>query len=223
VSNDLASLRRDYTDRRFDVADLPPDWWTLLDRWLGEALRHPGQLEPNAMVLATASVDARPSARTVLLKHVGEAGLVFFTSYTSRKGKELAANPAVSAVLSWKALGRQVVVDGDAAPVGAAESDAYFASRPYGSRIGAWASRQSSVLASAQELDEAAARLRRQYPEGAVIPRPPTWGGFQITPRAVEFWQGRPDRLHDRLRYRRVEGGAGVPEDQVWRIERLAP
>ncbi len=223
VNDDMAELRRDYTGLRLDAGDLAPNWWTQFERWFDDALGHSAQLEPNAMVLATVSADARPSARTVLLKHLDESGLVFFTHYTSRKGEQLAVNPAVSAVFSWQTLKRQIIVDGDAAPVSTAESDNYFASRPYGSQIGALASPQSSVLMSRQELDDTAARLRRQYPEGVAVPRPPTWGGFRITPRAVEFWQGRSDRLHDRLRYRKVEGGAGVPEDQVWRVERLAP
>ncbi len=223
MGHDLAELRSGYSNARLDVVDLASNWWTQFARWFHDALVAPTESEPNAMVLATVSVRARPSARTVLLKHADEEGLVFFTSYTSRKGEQLTANPAVSAVFNWKSLARQVIVEGDAHPISATESDEYFASRPYGSRIGALASRQSSVLASREELDAAAVRLRKQYPEGFAVPRPSTWGGYRISPQAVEFWQGRVDRLHDRLRYRNIGGGVGMLEDQVWRVERLAP
>ncbi|MGH3544740.1 MAG: pyridoxamine 5'-phosphate oxidase [Mycobacteriales bacterium] len=219
MSDQLAAMRRDYSGPRLDVADLASDWWIQFDRWFDDARRQPAELEPNAMVLATVGTDGRPSARTVLLKGVDESGLGFFTHYTSRKGEQLAGNSAVSAVFGWRTLARQVIVDGDATRISAAESDQYFASRPYGSQIGALASRQSSVLASRRELDAAAAQQRARYPEGTAIVCPATWGGFRIAPWAVEFWQGRPDRLHDRLRYRKI----GEPPEQVWHVERLAP
>ncbi|MBI5103780.1 MAG: pyridoxamine 5'-phosphate oxidase [Solirubrobacterales bacterium] len=204
-------MRRSYARGGLDEAALAPTWLEQLRVWLGEAAE---LLEPNAMVLATADARGRPSARTVLLKGLDERGLTFFTNLDSRKGRDLRENPYASVVFPWVELQRQVVVAGEVAPVPPEESDAYFASRPYGSRVGAAASPQSQVIASRSELEAVAERLAAEHPED--VPRPPHWGGLRLAPETVEFWQGREDRLHDRLRYRRTaEGG--------WVVERLAP
>lgn len=209
----LAELRRAYSGAGLAEADLAADPFTQLGRWVQEAL-DAGLTEPNAMVLATASADGQPSARTVLLKGFDERGLTFFTGYTSRKGGELAANPRASVVLPWYDLQRQVCVVGAVERTSRDETAAYFTSRPHGSQLGAWASHQSSVIGSRTELDERYAELARRYPDD--VPVPDFWGGFRLVPATVEFWQGRPSRLHDRLRYRRVEG----PD---WLVERLSP
>jgi pyridoxamine 5'-phosphate oxidase len=207
-------MRAVYARAGLGEQDLAPTWLAQLERWLADAVEA-GLPEANAMIVATASADGRPSARTVLLKGLGERGLVFYTHYTSRKGRELAENPQVSAVFPWHPIERQVRVEGRAERIAAEESDAYFASRPYGSRLGALASPQSEVLASRADLERAAAEVAARYPEGQPVPRPENWGGIRIVPDAVEFWQGRPNRLHDRLRYR-LDAGR-------WITERLAP
>ena len=210
---DLAELRREYGRRGLGEADVDPDPLTQLGRWLAEAVAA-GCLEPNALTVATVGPDGRPRARVVLLKGLDARGLVFYTNFTSAKGQELAADPNVALVAHWPELERQVRATGRAAPVPAEEADAYFASRPLGSRLGAWASPQSEVVPDRAFLEARLAEAEARFADGAV-PRPPHWGGYRVVPDAVELWQGRPNRLHDRLRYRRAPGG--------WVLERLAP
>ena len=193
--------------------DLDPDPLTQFERWLADAIEA-GQLEPFAMALATATPDGRPSARMVLLRGLDARGFAFYTNYESRKGDELARNPRAALVFWWDRLGRQVRVEGSVERVTAAESEAYFASRPAGSRLAAWASRQSRVVASRAELDEAYRDAAARF--GGSVPLPPYWGGYRVAPESIEFWHHRENRFHDRLRYRRAPGGG-------WLIERLAP
>jgi pyridoxamine 5'-phosphate oxidase len=210
-------MRRDYRRTTLEEADLAPTWRAQFERWLGEAVDG-GEIEANAMVFATADADGRPSARTVLLKGVDERGFVLYTNYTSRKGREAEANPFGSLVFPWLRMQRQVVVAGAVERVDAAQADAYFAARPHGSRLSALASEQSAVIPSRAVLDGALDELQARYPEGSDVPRPPHWGGLRVVPETVEFWQGRPSRLHDRLRYRRDGDAPGG-----WVVERLAP
>lgn len=193
--------------------DLAPTWIEQFNRWLNEALRA-GIAEPYGMVVSTATPDGRPSSRSVLLRGVSEAGLVFHTNYNSRKGRELTANPAVSLLMPWYDLGRQVVVDGRAERLSSQESDAYWASRPRASQLSALASPQSQMIGSREELNNRRAALAGKY-GGNPAPRPQHWGGFRVVPASIEFWSAGADRLHDRLRFR-LEGG-------VWLVERLAP
>jgi pyridoxamine 5'-phosphate oxidase len=210
----LAAMRRSYARAGLDEADLAPDWTTQFDRWIEEA-RAAGLTEPNAMVLATVGPDGQPSARTVLLKGLDPRGFVFFTHLTSRKGREALAEPRVALVFPWHDIERQVLVTGRAHPVTEEESDVYFSRRPRFSQLGALASPQSEVLPSREPLEWARAEFAERYPEGQAVPRPEHWGGLRVVPDAVEFWQGREDRLHDRLRWR----DAG----DAWVVERLAP
>lgn len=209
----IAELRREYTRAGLSESDLAPDPIAQFQRWF-DAVVEAGVPEPNAMVVATADATGRPSARTVLLKGVDPRGFAFYTNLESRKGRELAHNPRAALVFRWDALERQVLVGGGVTRVTDAEADAYFASRPRGSRIGAWVSAQSTVLAGREQLDARRDELEARFGDGDV-PRPAFWGGYRVAPDEVEFWQGRPDRLHDRLRYRRADG--------AWVIERLSP
>ena len=202
----------DDCDRPLDERGLDPDPVVLLRRWLDEA-RAAGVDLPEAAALATATLEGAPSARMVLLKDAGPAGLAFYSGYESRKGRELAENARAALVLYWRELGRQVRVDGAVERLSPKESDAYFDSRPLGSRLSAAVSPQSRVVASREELERAATELGARHGEG--VPRPETWGGYRLVPAEWEFWQHRLDRLHDRFRYR--------PDGGDWKIERLAP
>jgi pyridoxamine 5'-phosphate oxidase len=210
---DLAAIRKDYALSSLTERDVDADPIRQFERWFADALSAQ-VLEPNAMTLATATRDGSPSARIVLLKGVDAHGFTFFTDYRSRKGAELTENPLAALTFLWKEIERQVRIAGAVSRVSSAESEAYFRSRPPGSRLGAWASHQSAVIASREALEERLRDVRRQFPTGD-IPLPPHWGGFRVVPDEVEFWQGRPSRLHDRLRYHREPSG--------WRIERLSP
>jgi pyridoxamine 5'-phosphate oxidase len=210
---DLASLRAEYQLAGLDESDLVPDPYAMFRSWF-DAARSAGVVEPNAMVLSTVSADGQPSARTVLLKGLTDHGFVFFTNYESRKARELGANPHCSLLFGWYQVQRQVRVEGAASRIPRAESEAYFASRPRDSQLGAWASAQSSVVGSRTELEAAYAEVEARF-AGQDVPAPPHWGGYLVTPERVEFWQGRRSRMHDRLSYRR--------EGSSWRTERLAP
>jgi len=216
---DLDRIRTDYDWGALDEADLPPSPFAALAAWVDEAVAR-NLPEPGAMVVSTATPDGVPSSRTVLLRGISGGGLVFFSNRRSRKGRELAANPRCAALLRWDVVHRQISVTGTAETTSDEESDAYFAGRPRPSRIGAWASAQSGVLSGRAELEARVAEIEARFP-GDDVPRPPHWGGYRIVPDAVELWQGRPSRLHDRLRYRRLARG---PEDvDRWVVERLAP
>ena len=195
-------------------SDLDSDPIVQFGRWFEQALSA-GLAEPNAMILATANAQGVPSARVVLLKAFDAHGFVFFTNYESQKGHELAENSHAALVFFWPALERQVRITGVAAHVSREESDHYFHSRPVGSQIGAWASHQSQVLLSREELDTRFAQLAVQF-QNQAVPLPPYWGGYRVTPNMLEFWQARVSRLHDRFRYTRAEDGA-------WRMDRLSP
>jgi pyridoxamine 5'-phosphate oxidase len=210
----LAELRKNYSLGSLDIADANRDPFRQFDTWFQQAVdaKLP---EPNTMTLATVDSRGRPSARIVLIKGVDERGFVFFTNYESRKGRELAGNPYASLLFYWIELERQVRIEGRIVQTSAAESDAYFASRPLGSRIGAWASNQSQVIESRSQLETREREISLQY--GEQVPRPPHWGGYRLVPEAIEFWQGRPSRLHDRLLYTRSS------ENGDWQISRLSP
>jgi pyridoxamine 5'-phosphate oxidase len=208
---DPSELRRQYDGPPFDLGDLAPTWLEQFQRWLDDAVAATVP-EPNAMVVATADPSGAPSARTVLLRGVDERGFTFYTNLESRKGREALANPRASCVFTWLGLQRQVVVTGAVDRVTDEEADAYWTSRPVASRVSAAASPQSQVVASRDALEDAWAQIAR---EGEDVARPEHWSGLRIVPDAVEFWQGRRDRFHDRLRFRR--------QGDAWVVERLAP
>jgi len=214
MSKSIADLRQEYSLQRLNKTDAHPNPFEQFTLWFDQALA--AKLpEPNAMTLATATPDGKPSARMVLLKGYDERGFVFYTNYKSRKGQQLLANPWGAIAFWWTQLERQVRIEGQIEQVSAEESDAYFYSRPQDSQLGAWASEQSQVIDSHEVLEQRLQQLKKEY-ENKTIPRPPHWGGFRLIPVAMEFWQGRPSRLHDRLLYQRTEKGS-------WMIQRLSP
>jgi pyridoxamine 5'-phosphate oxidase len=218
LSRSLAEIRSDYARAGLDERDLSPSPLDQLQKWLGDAIeaKHP---EPTAMTVATITPDGgEPSQRVVLLKGLDARGLVFFTNYDSDKGREIAKHPRVAANLFWVLLERQIRVSGSIEKVTREESIAYFKSRPRDSQLGAWASRQSAVLSGRAELEQRMAETRARFGENEV-PCPEHWGGYRIVPSRVEFWQGRPSRLHDRLRYTKDE----TLPSQSWKVERLSP
>ncbi|MEU6868490.1 pyridoxamine 5'-phosphate oxidase [Streptomyces sp. NPDC046876] len=211
---DPATMRKQYRSEIVFEDSLDEDPMQQFALWFQQAADS-HLFEPNAMVVSTATPEGRPSSRTVLLKQFDGRGFVFFTNYASRKGREIAANPQVALLFPWHPIARQVIVTGTASRIGRDETAAYFRSRPHGSQLGAWASEQSSVVASRGELDRRYAELAQRYPEGEQVPVPPEWGGIRVVPQEVEFWQGHENRLHDRLHY--------VLDGEKWRIERLCP
>ena len=215
---DLKRLRKEYTRVGLTEADANPDPTEQFRRWFGEALAA-NLYEPNAMTLATSTPDGRPSARVVLLKGFDERGFVFYTNYGGRKARELEDNPYCALVFYWGELERQVRVEGRAGRVSEGESDAYYGSRPRGSRLGAWASAQSCPARDREALERRLRELEAEY-EGREVPRPPFWGGYRVVPKEIEFWQGRENRLHDRLLYRPQNGGGDAGS---WKMERLQP
>ena len=211
---DLRRLRKEYTRAGLLETDADPNPIEQFRKWFDDALAA-NLHEPNAMTLATATLDGRPSARVVLLKGYDEKGFVFYTNYEGRKSWELEENPRCALVFYWSELERQVRIEGRAGRVSGEESDAYYRSRPRGSRLGAWASAQSRPVEDRGILEKRLRELEAEY-EDREIPRPPFWGGYRVEPESIEFWQGRENRLHDRLLYRRLSGGG-------WRMERLQP
>ncbi|MGW7536328.1 pyridoxamine 5'-phosphate oxidase [Amycolatopsis sp. NPDC054798] len=210
----LPGMRVAYNSAPFDETALAATWHEQLENWLSQAVSE-ALAEPNAMVLATADADGRPSSRTVLCKGFDERGVVFYTNYTSAKSHDLTATRYASATFPWYPLHRQVTVRGEVEKVSADETAAYWAQRPRGSQLGAWASPQSRVVEGRRALDNALRNIERRFADVEQIPAPPHWGGWRIRPDFVEFWQGREDRLHDRLRFHRTHDG--------WNVERLAP
>ena len=210
----LSSMRVHYASELFDIEHCTADPFIQFGKWFNEAVA--AELtEPNAMTLATATKDGKPAARIVLLKECNQEGFVFYTNYASDKGKEIAENNAVALVFNWLELHRQVRIEGYASKVSTEVSTEYFQSRPRGSQVGAWASPQSSIIASREEIEQKRDAIEKQYADQEVLPLPPFWGGYLVIPDKIEFWQGRPNRLHDRILY--------TKEENTWHRNRLAP
>ena len=214
VSDHIAALRREYADHGLTADDLGPDPVAAFRRWL-DAAGAAGLYEPNAMVVSTVGADAAPSSRMVLLKGVDDRGFAFYTNRDSRKGRELAANPRCAVLVPWHPIERQVRIDGVAEPVTDDEADAYFSSRPRGSQLGAWASPQSQPVDGRAELEARYQEHRERFADNETVPRPPQWSGYRIRPDRIEFWQGRPGRMHDRIVFER--------SGDDWQVGRLAP
>jgi pyridoxamine 5'-phosphate oxidase len=211
---ELATIRRSYLASELTELTLAATWDAQLARWYADAAAEPSVIDPNAMQVATVDAEGTPDVRTVLARGFGPEGVVFYTNYSSAKGRQLAANPQTALLFSWLPLERQVRLRGTASRVSRAQTEKYFAGRPRGSQIGAWASPQSEIIASRETLLERECDLALTY-QGREVPAPPGWGGFRVSVELAEFWQGRENRLHDRLRYRLVDGD--------WIVERLAP
>ena len=212
IRDAIRAMRRSYGET--GLVDLDPDPIAQFAKWLAEAAGNPMVVEANAMVLSTSHADEL-SSRTVLLKDVNTEGFTFFTNYHSQKANEIAENPHVSLLFPWYPMERQVIIRGLASKVSQAESDEYFATRPWGSQIGAWSSAQSEALESREALEQRHNEFAQTYPEGAPVPRPPHWGGYRVAPSTIELWQGRYSRLHDRIRYTATNGG--------WTTQRFYP
>ena len=215
MNSPLADLRQDYRLQALDIQDVLPNPIKQFEKWFDDVLKAE-ILEPNAMVLATATRDGIPSARVVLLKDLSEAGFTFYTNYASRKGGELEKNPHAALCFNWLELQRQVRIEGTIEKVAEDISKAYFDIRPYASRIGALSSPQSQIVPDRKFLEDTEKKFRAEYPETTPVPKPENWGGYLLKPTTIEFWQGRRSRLHDRLVYR-------LQKNNTWKIERLAP
>ena len=212
---EIRAMRRSYSDAGLET--LPENPFEAFALWLRDAHENPVIVEANAMVLSTVTADSQINTRTVLLKDISHGGFTFFTNYQSRKAHGIELNPNVSLLFPWFAMERQISISGIAEKVSAQESDDYFATRPWGSQIGAWASAQSSHLASREELEQRYEGASQKWPEGTTVPRPAHWGGYRVTPLSIEFWQGRYSRLHDRLRYERTATSGD------WELSRYYP
>lgn len=212
MNHNIANIRNEYSLKGLHEDDLDSDPLKQFSKWFDEAVNS-GLDEPNAMLLSTV-YNAKPSSRIVLLKDINE-GFLFFTNYNSKKGKDIEINPQVALTFFWKELERQVRIEGIIEKTTESESDEYFATRPRGSQIGAWVSNQSEVIENREAIEQKTKKYEEQF-EGITIPRPPHWGGYKVIPDYLEFWQGRPSRLHDRLVYQKIENG-------IWKIDRLAP
>jgi pyridoxamine 5'-phosphate oxidase len=215
TKEEVRAMRRSYGEAGLET--LPDNPFEAFAMWLKQAHENTIIVEANAMVLSTLTNDSQIETRTVLLKDISEDGFTFFTNYDSRKAHAINLNPSVSLLFPWYAMERQISISGIAEKISETESDEYFSTRPWGSQIGAWASQQSSPLATRAELEQRFEGASKKWPEGTVVPRPPHWGGFRVTPLQIEFWQGRYSRLHDRLRYERANTTAD------WELNRYYP